>query len=408
MTAAVLITVPARPTVIAVTIGIAELCLGEAFKAAWEFYFAWRRRSCFYNTGRFRISNRALVNRRHSLVSFLLLSGLFILTIILELSIASVTLKGAPSDDPGSYRCYAPRGAVGDIQSNETRYHSKTGPRSSDLNTDLIAPYIEEAGCTAKKSILSNALQGISALTNGYPDCLKPWDPKTRVRFELQLEGCGVGLVGDSPAGEYHCDMALKGDNSKSELDGSSFFTIHMYSHNGTVASYFKDRGEVEKVLFSNTGIPIHWQDAANPDSANTVDITCEENNVRCYESVRDLVRSAPKQTLQYTENRLGLFIASLPDQASSLCTFENAEAEVQWVAVNHSIKDVDRGGRHGPTVTSIVLEGDARCIPDIPQHSARLYLDSGTLRSSQAIPPMFSSSAPHDRPNSVFSILFM
>ncbi|PXF40612.1 hypothetical protein BWQ96_09675 [Gracilariopsis chorda] len=368
--------ISAKPSVLAVIIGVIELILSELFKLTADCASAWHRRKQLYHNGRFRVRANPYLQQRHTYLTTGLLFVLLVLTIVLELSIDSAAFPSSsrvPIDQ--GVRCFGP--------TRDTRYFNKRGPRNSELDDDRVASYIKQAGCG--QGMLDLSVQGAAALETGYPGCL-PGFASREFDEVLGIQGGAVGFVGNSEAGDPHLDYGVERDGEIVSPDvgdmlaGTSFWLLSIWGLGKSVAFWSFGGGRVEERVGTNLAIPKRFIDDTPKvfRAESTANVTCTSNARECYDMVRPKALSVDPVVRSYRENTLAVVISSLKNHDSSLCIFDSSmDMQVSWIYLNLFIPDVERDGRNGPAIVRLRIRGRARCMSKLPRQSSRMYLDA-------------------------------
>ncbi|KAI0562084.1 hypothetical protein FGB62_66g141 [Gracilaria domingensis] len=259
--------------------------------------------------------------------------------------------------------CYAP--------DRITRYYGGFGPFASEADDTRFGAYLEEAGCS--NSLLNEALSGTSGLQIGYPSCSAPFDRARQRTFVSEFQGCAIGFVGSSEAGDFHCDVLPVGIMNQSTLAGTGFVAVFESLRNSTSSFGFND--DAEQRYLSNSRIPNSWMLNGTDQS---VSVDCVDLSVDCYIRSRQRATTAAK-TVRESSAPSGIYIQVLPNGNSSVCLFEKGmRSQAQWLEMDQSLPGADeRMRRSGPVFTGFVLSGEASCVHNLDYSVARLQYDA-------------------------------
>ncbi|KAI0558335.1 hypothetical protein FGB62_216g037 [Gracilaria domingensis] len=355
------------PGSLAVLIGAVELLIVEFFRFLMGRALAARRSVVLSRFGRLHLLSAARQNDRFQMCISAISLLVVVVLVVLGLSIEGIVLRQPASSIWAM--CYAPE--------RFTRYIGGFGPFASEAGDTRFSAYLEQTACTS--SLLNTALSGTSGLQIGYPTCSASFDEPRHRTFVAEFQGCGVGFVANSEAGDLHCDLLPSGINNQSSLEGTSFLAVFESGRNSTSSFMFND--DPDQRCLSNSRIPDSWMVNS---TAESVSIDCVDLSLDCYLLSRERAKTAPK-TVRESTAQSGLYIQVLQNGNSSVCLFENGmHAQAQWLELNQSLPGADeRTRRAGPVLTGFVLSGEAKCVENLDSLTARLQYDATEYASS-------------------------
>ncbi|PXF40611.1 hypothetical protein BWQ96_09674 [Gracilariopsis chorda] len=356
-----MVLVPTTPATLAVVIGVIELLILEAFRTLLNAALAARRRVKLSRLGRLHLYSAARQNDWLQLWITVVSITLVVVVIILELSIDGLILRNTGSRIRA--QCFAPE--------RLTRYWGGFGPSASEADDTRFGQYLEQTACG--DSLLRSAISGTSGLQIGYPQCTARFGPARPRQLSFELQGCGVGFVSASSAGDFHCDLLPVGIGFPRTLAGTNFVAVLETGHNSSSDFEFND--EPAQRYLSNSRIPSSWM---LNSTGSSVEVPCTSLGLDCYTLSRERAATAPKSVRQSTAPA-GVYIQVLENGNSSVCLFESGmQSRAEWLEMNQLLPGgEERDSRRGPVLTAFQVRGNARCIERLDAAVARLHYDA-------------------------------
>lgn len=370
------------PIQLAITIGLFELFLSEAYKLTSKLSSSWQRRSQLYHENEYVVGpQRYKFLSKVVIVQLLLL----ILCVWLELSISSDTF---PSSQLVDERCFK--------TDRQTRAVARGGPKEAELLDERIEPYVKKAGC--RNQLFRQALAGETATFRGYPQCKNEYE-RRNISEILLLQGSNIAHVANSGRGDPHLAYGLAskdgtiidedhGDDRARSLATTSFWMILFGSHNLTTNFWSFGESMSDQRIATNVEIPEELIENAPTEDNFSVrqkgSVNCPHNDLKCYHDYAVKAHSLDTIDDSLLENRTAVLIRSHRSDnglvPSAICIFDKSQVkiEVSWVFMSQEIASSEERNRSGPAITQIRITGnESLCLKNVPRIMSRLYFDA-------------------------------